>query len=416
MTRSLVTAYPSTNFPHYCLSQTFRLPGNPDSSVLGMSVEEVQGLVEQMSTGIVGVEVKVESQPITPSVPVVNFDDKTGTPSIGGVTIRQVGLWIRITEVEGKSLPHTTSIYTPILQLIVTGSGNKVEKIETLAIDGKAPIEQKAHHGLGPAMVESLPAVEGGPRRARPYDLNGELMKEPEHHHNSHHHPHHGHGEDEKRPSFGILGWIARTLDISRWGRPSRAGAHRPCHGRKGMMRGGNEAAKMNGETAPGKVVVHRPVLDNPFSGVADDDEGYESGTEARKELKHHMRPHYPSHKDGMPPHHGFSNKKHHGRCGNFFRRMAIGFVYGFAMLGAILMHPITLLSISALSALAVTFHAVRRIVIKKRQSAVRLGGEEEEGLLEDDKAPLMGEKEAETLKEVVVVEVEELPRYEERS
>jgi hypothetical protein len=389
-----------------------------------MSVEEVQGLVEQMSTGIVGVEVRVESQPITPSVPIAKFDGEDGTPSIGAVTIRQVGLWIRITEVEGKTLSHTTSIYTPILQLIVTGSGNKIEKIETLAIDGKAPIEQ-AQRVPGPAMVQGLPPVEGGPRRTRPFDTSKDGMnKEPQHHHGDHkhkngshgHHGHHGHDQSENGP-FGLLGWIARTLGISRWGRPSQTGEpRRPCHGAKGMWRIGKDAAqKMNSETAPGKVIGHRPMLDNPFSGLADDDEGYESATEARKEIKHHMRPHHPQH-NGKP--YGFGDKKHHGKCGNFFRRMAIGLVYGLALFGSIVMHPITLLVVSALSASAVTFHVVRRIVIKKRQGNVRLGAEEEEGLLQqeqDGKMPLMNEKEkeAQPLSEVVVVESEGLPRYE---
>ncbi|KAK9898971.1 hypothetical protein P389DRAFT_167710 [Cystobasidium minutum MCA 4210] len=407
-------------------AETFRIPNDPDNTVLGLSVEEVQGLVDQMSTGIVGVEVKVESEPITPSVPVAHFDKENGgVPSIGAMTIRKVGLWIRITEVEGKSVPHTTAIYTPILQLIVTGNKNRVEKIETISIDGKAPVEQAL--GMpGPAVAKALPPVEGGPRRTRPFDNEGP-PKEPQHHHHGHHHDgdhhhkngshgHHGHHHGEDRPS-GIFGWLARTLDLSRWARPSRfdSGVARPprkgCHGAKGMMRGGEQT---NGETAPGKVVGHRPMLDNPFSGMADDDEGYASSSDeqGRKEIKHHMRP---SHRAGGDfGRHGF---KKHGRCGSFFKRMAIGFVYGLAMFGAIVMHPITLLAISAFSALALTFHVVRRIVIKKRRGAVRLG--EEDVLFEgedESKEPLMGEKEKEAAAlQEVVVQNEDLPRYEER-
>lgn len=196
----------------------------------------------------------------------------------------------------------------------------------------------------------------------------------------------------------------------------------------------------MNGVTAPGKVIGHRPMLDNPFSGTADDDEGYASSSDeqSRKEIKHHMRPHHDTarpvegeeHQDvpaGFPwrhPHHAYGAGRHHnsskkhGKCGNFFRRMAIGLVYGFAMFGAILVHPITLLSISALSAFALTFHVVRRMVIKKRQGAVRLGEEDVlfDGDVDESKEPLMGEKEKEvTGLQEVVVQGEDLPRYEER-
>lgn len=418
-------------------AETFRLPTNSDNAVLALSVEEVQGLVDQMSTGIVGIEVRVESEPMTPSVPVVNFDTEAGAPSVDAVRIRQVGLWIRITEVEGKSLPHTTSIYTPILQLIVTGSGDKVKKIETLAIGGKAPIDQQAHNVPGPVMVKELPPVEGGLREKRPFVHDEDVMtKEPQHHHHGHHHDgqhdhkdghhghhgqhhhheHHGHDEDEARPS-GILGWITRTLDVSRWRRPSRAGSQRrPCHGSKGISRGGDKET-MNGQTAPGKVIGHRPMLDNPFSGLADDDEGYESGTEGRKEIKHHMRPNHAV--DTIP--HRFGHKQHHrGKCGGrFLRRMAIGLAYGFAMFGAIIMHPVTLLTLSALSALAISFHIVRRLLIRRRQNAVRLGDGGEDGrTLSEDKVPLMGEneKDTEVLQEIVVGEGQDLPLYEERS
>lgn len=380
-----------------------------------MSVQEVNSLMDQMSTGIVGVEVKLESEPVAPIVPVAHFKSGEAKPEVGAMTIRKVGLWIRITEVEGKTIPHTAAIFTPILQLIVTDSGNRVEKVQTLAIDGKAPLEEEALAAMpGPAMIK------GGLPNVEPITKSEHIRPHPQLHDG-----HRGHSHEQE--VAGLLGWLSRTLDLSRWS-PNRSGSRpgqsrRPCHMHKAMA---GKPESVNTHTGEGKVVGHRPMLDNPFSGLADDDEGYESGDEKdMNKVGTHIRPHHGVKHDGAArPDDSFRHRQHHhhhhhktGKCGRFFRRMAIGFVYGLAMFGAFLMHPTTLFVVSALAASTLIFAGIKALIDSRRSNQVRLGedGDMDQGAEE----PLLGmsEKEKEVLGlQEVIVEGEDLPTYEPRS
>lgn len=343
----------------------------------------MRSYLDQMSTGIVGVEVKVASEPISPSVPIAKFGIGGNEASVGAMTIRKVGLWIRVTEIEGKEIPHSTAIFTPILQLVVTGSDDKVEKISTLAIDGRAPVED-AMAMPGAVRIAEMPPLEGVRAKYKP---------RPEHH-----------PEHDRSKASGLLGWLAAKLGLEDH-RGSMQGARR-VGGCKGMMRKMKEHAAeaapreknvFGSETmeeagvAPHRHMGHHPMLDNPFSDMADDDEGY-AGDD--KEIDHHFRP---GHGHG-PFRHGSHHKKH-GRCRNFFRRMAFGVIFGLAMFGGLVLHPFTLMTFAALAAAGLTFHVVRRHVIKNRQGQINLAEVEE---------PLTDEKEKSATLEQVVVKADE--------
>lgn len=387
-------------------AEAFRLPEEHDSPIA--DADMMLSLLGQMSPGIVGVEVKVESSLITPKVGIVDFSTGDALPTVNDVSIRKVGLWIRVFEIEGKQLPHTTSIYTPILQLVVTGSGGKVTKIATLSVDGRDPVNE-ALSAPGPVMTlpngafpEVDPVMEKGDQEHRNHSGHGAT------------HPHHHHGEHSHRHRHsGLFRWIAEMLGF-RSAKPEwRPKSHLKKAGCKGMRK---DASR--NEAGAARVETHRPKLENPFSGMMDEGEGYASDAsteanaseEAEGAVKDgHRFVH--AHAHGQDHHHGH---RRHGRCGGFFRRMAIGFVTGMALFASVVFHPISLMVASGLVTFAILFHGVRRIVQKRRGGQVTLGEEADEVSFEhddkDEKAPF--------LTEVVVEENagHKLPEYEESS
>ena len=363
-------------------------------------------LLGQMSPGIVGVEVKVESSPITPKVGIVDFGTGDAPPTVNAVSIRKVGLWIRVFEIEGKQLPHTTSIYTPILQLVVTGSEGKVMKIETLSVDGRDPVNE-ALSAPGPVMTlpnGAFPEVD---------PVMEKVDQEHQNHsgHGAHPHPHHHHEHRHRHRHSGLFRWIAEMLGF-RSAKPEwRPKSYLKKGGCKGMRK---EAFRK--EAGAARVKTHRPKVENPFSGMMDEEEGYASdaSTEANvsEEAEGAVKDgHRFGHAHGQDHHHGH---RRHGRCGGFFRRMAIGFVTGMALFASVVFHPISLMVASGLITFAILFHGVRRIMQKRRRGQVALGEEADEVLFEhddkDEKVPILTE---------VVVEKnagDKLPKYEESS
>ncbi|CAD6577361.1 MAG: hypothetical protein CYPHOPRED_000223 [Cyphobasidiales sp. Tagirdzhanova-0007] len=350
-------------------AEAFRLPAEHDSPVA--DADMMLSLLGQMSPGIVGVEVKVESSPITPKVGIVDFGTGDAPPTVNAVSIRKVGLWIRVFEIEGKQLPHTTSIYTPILQLVVTGSEGKVMKIETLSVDGRDPVNE-ALSAPGPVMTlpnGAFPEVDP-------------VMEKVDQEHQNH----------SAKPEWRPKSYLKKG-------------------GCKGMRK---EAFRK--EAGAARVKTHRPKVENPFSGMMDEEEGYASdaSTEANvsEEAEGAVKDgHRFGHAHGQDHHHGH---RRHGRCGGFFRRMAIGFVTGMALFASVVFHPISLMVASGLITFAILFHGVRRIMQKRRRGQVALGEEADEVLFEhddkDEKVPILTE---------VVVEKnagDKLPKYEESS
>lgn len=338
-------------------------------------------LYSQMSTGLVSVEAKVESEPVSPPLGLATESH----------SVRKVGVFVRITEIEGKEMQHSTTIFTPILQLLVTGPGNRIEKIATLSINGKPPVMDNVM-APGPATVHGLLA--GVPvRKFEPQ------YKQP-----------------QRESSFFTS--ILRALGFSSSGgksgrRPFPGAGHRGCSGaRKNKVPQNLLDAETQKHAIAGEAVArpalagHRPMLENPFSGMMDDREDNESRP-SKQRLGHHMRPH------GRPMRHG-----RHGKCGGFFRRMAIGFIYGLALAGSVILHPLSLAAYGVLLAGGLAFHVVRRIVKRTRadragEGSVRLVGndEEVESLLFDSEKD--EEKQVEVpvhLERVVVVEDEQQP------
>jgi hypothetical protein len=382
-----------------------------------MDAQTMKDLLAQMSPGIVGVEVKVESENIAPSVPVSSssneHDDDDTTSASHAITIRKVGLWIRVIEVEGQALPHATTTYTPILQLIVTGSGNKVDKIETLSINGDSPMEGAP----GPMMIPSgmLPAKEEDAAKVIPvvgsaYRGNFRQSRP----------PHHAFHPVKKAGHPGFLAWLANLLGLS------APNPRIPFGLRGGGGRRGCKGMRLANATRIGKhLETHRPMLENPFSGTLDD--SAEETTIPQEKQRHSLKPyygygrHFYSH-HGHAQHHRHNGQGHHGRpcrIRAFFRNLGIGFVYGIALMATFFMHPYTLMSISGIAACALVFHVIRRIAGKRRTGRVALPDEEDVDDDDDEEEPLTDKEKQVLLESVMVVEErksEDLPQYEEKS
>lgn len=372
--------------------ETISLPVDHDSPVV--DADEMLARLNQLSLGIAKIEVKVDSEPVSPSIGIATFAEGEPLPSIEALTVRKVGLWIRITEIEGKELSHTTTLYTPILQLVVTSSGNKIDKIATLAIDGKAPLD--GHRAMpGPVMGVALPEKEASAQQSG--------------------HKHHEHGP---RPS-GFLGWLAQMFGLRTEGREHGKGVF--GNGRNGRRPGCQKwRAKMAAKEGKAfnkdeqdRLATHRPIHENPFSGA---DDAAPASLNGHKEVKDHMkrpglagmggatvheRPHHREHHGGQR--HGHR----HGRCNRFFRDLGLGFVHWFAAIVAIFPHPIALIGLGGLAAGTLTYSLTKRFL--RRGNEVQLEEDEQAPLFDYDK-----EKEA-GLEEVVVVE-ESLPKYEDQA
>lgn len=364
--------------------QTISLPNDHDSPVL--DADQMLELVSQLSLGIARIEIKVDSEPLSPSVGLATFRENEEVPSIEALTVRRVGLWVRITEIEGKELAHTTTIFTPILQLVVTSSGNKINKIATLAIDGlaidgKVPIDD--HRAMpGPVMGMSLPPTEGGARRD-----NGKP------------HPHPHHHEHEHKPT-GMLGWLAAMFGL-------RGDGHRRGKGYFGALRKGRKPGCMKMAGKGGKVfnkeeqdrlATHRPLHHNPFGDANEvKDHMKRPGLAGMGGAPIHERPHGHPHAHPHPPH------RRHGKCGRFLRDLGMGFVHFFAVLGSAFMHPLALIMLGGMAVSSIAFSIARRL--KKR--SIQLEDEEEE------QAPLFDyDKEKDAGLEQVIVFDEDLPKY----
>jgi len=464
-------------------ADTFTLPTTHDSPVADADL--MLSLANEMSPGIVAVEVRVESEPVTPTIQMVTMDITSSegddaakrVPTVEDVSIRKVLLWVRITEVEGQEVPHATTIYSPILQLVVEGSKGKVSKISTLSIDGKPPIESILRKPR-PVKGFKLPPLEqaGMPDKGKtsharpprpPHHHEGDEERPDHHevhehrpsppHHGKHdgedgptlprppqppqppqapprpHHPHHHHG-NHKRPGF--FAWLMSKIGFSP--PPSSSSFHRPCPGMLRKMHEQAVAEAREGLTEyerkrpSHKLETHRVMTENPFSGTFDDDEGYTEidaeivadddkavGGMVREKYGKHGRPldhhhhHHYGHHEHHRPHH------HHGKCARFFHRLAIGFVYGMATIGTVLMSGYTLFAVGLLCVGTVAVHGLRHFA---RRNGNGSGGAI--SLADDDtEAPLLGEKDEkeettqreqpESLRQVVVDEGSSTPQQE---
>lgn len=104
------------------------------------SPEHVQQLVSALSTGIVSLDVRLEVE----RVPVDTLGhhvskDLVEAVAVPNLSLRKIGLFMRLTAVEGKKFKHTSNMYAPIVQLMVASNGpdGKIHTVNTLSVAGK---------------------------------------------------------------------------------------------------------------------------------------------------------------------------------------------------------------------------------------------------------------------------------------
>lgn len=363
-----------------------------------------------MSPGIVGIEVKLEvaslgevALPQSQSQDLSSPSPEHGDSLIGikpsSLSVRQVVVWVRVTEVEGKLLPpRSTTTFHPILQLVVSSANGKVVKTETVSVDGKANLGDAHALSLGPVMHHDMPALLPPVQRWRKMD---------------------GQSNSPVSSSSGFFAWLksffvstgqgaavsrrryggchGRGRARGRWfggGRNGRGGDARLDHGQDGDSIGVFDEASM--QHVKHRLSSHRPAVENPFSGLM---EGGDEGSPDWRASRHHAHHHDMHDADSLDGsegdedmhrlwHHRFRGQRHgehmhmhHGvggftvynRMHRFFRRMAIGFIYGMTLVGTVLVHPVTVL-VNAL--LLVMFHVFRRAA-ERRRAQIRLADDE---------------------------------------
>ena len=339
-----------------------------------VSADEMYALMDQLSAGIAKIEVRLETEPVSPAIGMATYTEGEELPSIQSISVRKVGLWIRITEIEGKEVVHSHSIYTPILQLVVTSSGGKVNKISTLAIDGKAPLDALA--APGPAVGQALPEA------ARK--------------------PHHGPPHHHDRPAEGLLGWISGFFGGRRPERPGRAGlGRRPgCHRGQQMQKEAAEKAA----SAKATVDSSASAVAMEHDDVADHIKGPGLAGMGGAPL-HRGRPHAGHGLHGGHPSHGKQAPGFFTRLADTVRPMLPENPFWYAIGGWLLCVVVALYNLK-----------VRRYVVEDGvRREVPVFGSHDEPQEDEEKEAFLTEKEKEVLQDVEVLEDgEALPKYRE--
>lgn len=118
--------------------QSYTLPKDMPSDFY--HPDHVDKLVQALSTGIVSLEVRLEVE----HVPVDLLGHHVSKAAVAAMSapnlsLRKIGLYMRLTEVEGKRLMHSKNIYAPIVQLMVASDGpeGKIHKVSTLSVAGR---------------------------------------------------------------------------------------------------------------------------------------------------------------------------------------------------------------------------------------------------------------------------------------
>jgi len=350
---------------------TYRLPHGHDSPVV--SADELYALMDQLSAGIAKIEVRLETEPVSPAIGMATYTEGEELPSIESISVRKVGLWIRITEIEGKEVVHSYSIYTPILQLVVTSSGGKVNKISTLAIDGKAPLDALAQPG--PAVGQALP----------------EAARQ----------PHHGPPHHHDRPAEGLLGWISGLFGGRRPERPGRAGlGRRPgCHRGQQMQKEAVEKAASAKAAADSSASAASMQHDD----VADHIKGPGLAGMGGAPL-HRGRPHAGHGPHGEQPSRGKQEPGFFARLADTLRPMLPDNPFYYALGGWFLCVAVALCNLRARS--YVVENGVRR--------EVPVFGSREAPPDDEEKEAFLTEKEKEVLQDAHLQTGEALPKYRE--
>jgi len=309
--------------------------------------EHIQSLVQSLSQGIVSVEVKLESESVPVDAIGTALDEDTVlVAKLEGASLRKVGLFVKINEIEGQTFSHSKTVYTPILQLLVTAQntvdGEKITKIVTLSVDDQ-PVTPQSVHGSAtdflPDVLSMLPPLE-----AEKLDTSVER-------------PHHeGHRPTlfgQQTPVSGFLGFLHALFGQPKFeaDKVDAVEAGRPCRGmmrsRKGLALGRDAPSFRSGHSTEQDEVLASPVT----NGTASDE-------------------------DGNKGHHHLHGKHHRRPC--FFRSFVHGFLSVFAGIGSVFAIVASSLPGAALLALlsgALLFKLTRKIA--KRVRAKRSAQEE---------------------------------------
>jgi len=113
------------------------MPGEM-ASTNALSAQAVEELKSHFSKGLVSVEVHVESE-VVDAVVAQPVEGGVHADVISGVGVRRVGVFVKLNEVEGVDLAHTSLVMVPIVQLLVRDSATGRSHVSTLSINGQAP-------------------------------------------------------------------------------------------------------------------------------------------------------------------------------------------------------------------------------------------------------------------------------------
>jgi hypothetical protein len=128
--------------------------------------EHVQALADAMSGGIASVAIRLDSEvvPVDALGSLSPDQQSVAVIPVEGVSFRKLGLSVTITEIEGRdgtAYQHSSTVYAPILQLLVTAQScdgsTTVKQISTLSVGGQpivaAPVSADAIADAAPEQL-----------------------------------------------------------------------------------------------------------------------------------------------------------------------------------------------------------------------------------------------------------------------
>lgn len=132
-------------------AESYKLGENLPSALY--EPQNVEAMSESLSKGIVSLEVKITSEEIPVAVGLEQGDDLVAVIQDDHVTMRRLGLFIKIKEIEGMSFEHDTMVFAPILQLLLKSNNGRIAEINTLSIAGRPVTQDSCLNSIDEARV-----------------------------------------------------------------------------------------------------------------------------------------------------------------------------------------------------------------------------------------------------------------------
>lgn len=149
-------------------AESYHLGSNLPSALY--EPQNVEAMAASMSKGIVSLEVKIQSEEVPVAFGLDQGDGAVAVVKDDRITMRRLGLFIKIHEVEGMSFEHDTMVFAPILQLLVKSNNGRIAGINTLSIVGR-PVTQLEDGS------DKLAGVERVPSAFRPHKHSSSIAK-----------------------------------------------------------------------------------------------------------------------------------------------------------------------------------------------------------------------------------------------